>query len=85
MRVDNRTHSEKESTMHSRDSSHAPTADAVESSSTGVAGAPLVPFDEPPPTSLELLRQLESFVRELFDISSGTRVASSTNVAKSDP
>jgi hypothetical protein len=70
MRVN--SHPEKVSTMHLRNNFHAPIADAVDHSSTGVAGAPLVPFDEPPPTSLELLRQLESLVRELFDISLGT-------------
>jgi len=48
---------------------HAPAADR---SSTGTPGAPLFPAGERPPTSLELLRQLEGFVRELFEISATT-------------
>jgi hypothetical protein len=35
------------------------------------ANPPLAP-DDRPPTSLELLRQLEGVVRELFEISTGT-------------
>ena len=51
----------------SRNSPNTPTVDTVDRSSSGAKGAPLAPFDERAPTSLELLRQLEDFVRELLD------------------
>jgi hypothetical protein len=55
------------STMLSRIRSITPTVDTVDRSSSGTSGAPLVPFDERAPTSLELLRQLEDFVHELLE------------------
>ena len=53
-------------------SSTTPTVVTVDRSSAGTSGAPLVPVDERAPTSLELLRQLEGFVREHFNISADT-------------
>jgi hypothetical protein len=55
-----------------RNGSDSPAANTVDGSSTGITGPPLVPLDERPPTSLELLRQLEDIVRELFEISART-------------
>jgi hypothetical protein len=70
MRVNDDPFNDRAGDALSRNKSNFPTAGAVTRSSTGVQGAPLVPFDERSPTSLELLRKLEDFVRELFEISS---------------
>jgi hypothetical protein len=48
--------------------SNTPAGAPGERVSTGMAEAPLPPVDERPLTSLELLRQLEGFVREHFEI-----------------
>jgi hypothetical protein len=55
--------------MSLRNKSNNPATVAVELSPSGLVGAPLFLVDERPPTSLELLRQLEGVVRELFEIS----------------
>jgi hypothetical protein len=65
------TPARNEPAMPLRNRSNTTTVVTVERSSTGKSGAPLLPVDERPPTSLELLRQLEVFVRENFEISEG--------------
>jgi hypothetical protein len=54
--------------MSLRNKSNRPASVVVDRSPTGVPGAPLSLVDERPPTSLELVRQLEDLVRELFEI-----------------
>jgi hypothetical protein len=53
-----------------REDSNDPAA-AVDRPSTGERGTHLAPLDDRTPTSLELLRQLEEFVRELLEMHPG--------------
>jgi hypothetical protein len=55
--------------MPLRNKSNNPTGVAVERPFTGPPVSPTSFVDERPPTSLELLRQLEGLVREMFEIS----------------
>jgi hypothetical protein len=54
--------------MPLRNKSNRPTSVVADCSPTGTPGAPLSLVDDRPPTSLELVRQLEELVRELFEI-----------------
>jgi hypothetical protein len=54
--------------MPLRNKSNSPATVVADRSPTGTPGAPLSLVDERPPTSLELVRQLEGLVRELFEI-----------------